>query len=169
MRTSRFDRSLAQKGAGSSATTTRDRKLEQMLVLAAEMGFVCEPVTKFRQEFLSAITKHLVHREGKNVYQSPAFNIPMFSKTAAETMFGEANKVASKGGTVGGQPFTSPSLMLPGLDSASCHGRHPLLNTMAAGRGGPTTKSAVGSRFLRNWSIQLYLFKIILPEKSILG
>ena len=101
MRTSRYDRSLAQQGTGSSTTTTRDRKLEQMLVLAAEMGFVCEPVTKFRQEFLTAINSHLVHREGMNVYQSPAFNIPMFSRAAALTnMFGEANMTSNTESTL---------------------------------------------------------------------
>ena len=68
---SRFDRSLTTRATGATTLTVRDQKIGQMLALAAETGFVCEPVTKFRQEFLKAVTNHLVHREGMNVYQSP--------------------------------------------------------------------------------------------------
>ena len=41
--------------------TKTEQKIVQMMKLAAETGFVCEPVTKFRQEFLTAINSHLVH------------------------------------------------------------------------------------------------------------
>jgi hypothetical protein len=75
--------------------TKIEQKIAHMRKLAAETGFVCEPITKFRQEFLTAINSHLVHRVGKNVYQSPAFTIPMFSREAALNIFGEANLVTN--------------------------------------------------------------------------
>ena len=93
---SRFDRRSMMPAMGTTALTERDTKIEQMMALAAETGYVCEPVTKFRHEFLTAVTSHLVHRVKMSVYQSPAFNIPMFSRTAALNMFGEANLTTNK-------------------------------------------------------------------------
>ena len=67
---SRFGRISTLPESATTTLSMRDQKIEQMLNLAREMGFVCEPVTKFRQEFLLAISKHLVHREKANVYTS---------------------------------------------------------------------------------------------------
>ena len=75
--------------------TKTEQKIAQMRKLAEETGFVCEPITKFRQEFLTAINSHLVHRVGKNVYQTPTYTIPMFSREAALKIFGEANLVTN--------------------------------------------------------------------------
>ena len=47
-----------------------------------------------------AVNSYLVHRTGKNVYQCPAFSIPMFSRTAALNMFGEMHLVTNKPGTL---------------------------------------------------------------------
>ena len=71
---SRFGRISTLPESATTTLSMRDQKIEQMLNLAREMGFVCEPVTKFRQEFLMAVNSHLVHRTGKNIYQCPAFS-----------------------------------------------------------------------------------------------
>ena len=92
---SRFCRGSKVPTDNTKTLTKTEQKIVQMMKLAAETGFVCEPVTKFRQEFLTAINSHLVHRSGKNVYQSPAFTIPMFSREAALNIFGEANLVTN--------------------------------------------------------------------------
>ena len=86
--TSRFSRGSSVPTTGTKTLTKTEQKIAQMMELAAETGFVCEPVTKYRQEFLTAISSHLIHRSGKNVYQSPAFSIPMFSREAALNIFG---------------------------------------------------------------------------------
>ena len=98
--TSRFSRGSSVPTTGTKTLTKTEQKIAQMMELAAETGFVCEPVTKYRQEFLTAISSHLIHRSGKNVYQSPAFSIPMFSREAALNNFGEANLVTNKAGTL---------------------------------------------------------------------
>ena len=71
--------------------TVREEKIAQMKTLAVECGFVCEPVTKYRHEFARAITARLAHRRGKDVYQSAAFSIPLFSMQAGVDLFGLAN------------------------------------------------------------------------------
>lgn len=71
--------------------TVYEEKVAQMVALAKECGFVCEALSKYRHEFLLAISGHLVHRSGANIYQSAGFSIPLFPMTAAKEIFGEAN------------------------------------------------------------------------------
>ena len=59
------------------------------------MDYVCEPVTKYRHEFILAINSHLVDRQGKNVYQLAAFSLPLFSRQDAMDTFGKPNLVTS--------------------------------------------------------------------------
>ena len=81
--------SLAVHNKG--AMTIREQKIAQMLSLAEECGYVCEPTTKFRHEFILSITSRMVHRQGKNIYQAAAFPVPLFPRQAAIDMFGMTN------------------------------------------------------------------------------
>ena len=87
----RYDSKALVPAPGKGILTVREQKVLQMMALAEEMGYVCEPQTKYRHEFIQSVNSHLIHREGKNVYQSAAFNLPLFARQAALSTFGLAN------------------------------------------------------------------------------
>ena len=68
--------------------TVRDKKIAQMLLLASECGYVCEPTTKYRHEFILSLASHLVHRRALAVFQSAAYSLTMFPRQAAIDMLG---------------------------------------------------------------------------------
>jgi hypothetical protein len=80
--------------AASNPPTIREEKIAQMLALAAECGYVCEPTTKHRHQFILSITSHMVHRRGLNVYQAATYPI-LFPRQAAIDIFGSENKTVS--------------------------------------------------------------------------
>ena len=63
--------------------TPRQKKIASMIALADECGFAYMAYSQFKTALSTAIVKSLVHRVGTSVYQSVAFNIPLFSRGAA--------------------------------------------------------------------------------------
>ena len=85
----KYKRKSAQATADSHLATIREEKIAQMMALATECGYICEPTTKYRHEFILAITSRLVHRIGIDVFQSAAFSLPMFPRQSAMHIFGD--------------------------------------------------------------------------------
>ena len=81
---------VASSSSKAGVMTVHEQKVEQLTTLAASLGFVCMPNTFYRQQFLHALVIRLVHRVGKNVYQAPAFSMPLFPRSAALMLFGSA-------------------------------------------------------------------------------
>ena len=59
-------------------TSSRERKLEAMLVLASELGFFCRPGELYLQDLATRLAQHLKNRVGKMVYQTVAFSMENF-------------------------------------------------------------------------------------------
>lgn len=85
----KYKRKSAQATADGHLATIREEKIAQMMALATECGYICEPTTKYRHEFILAITSRLVHRIGLDVFQSAAFSLPMFPRQSAIHIFGD--------------------------------------------------------------------------------
>ena len=91
---------VASWSSQAGVMTVHEQKVEQLTTLAASLGFVCMPNTFYRQQFLHALVIRLVHRVGKNVYQAPAFSMPLFPRSAALMLFGAANQTCCSATTV---------------------------------------------------------------------
>ena len=91
---------VASSSSKAGVLTVHEQKVEQLTTLAASLGFVCMPNTFYRQQFLHALVIRLVHRVGKNVYQAPAFSMPLFPRSAALMLLGSANQTCCTATTV---------------------------------------------------------------------
>lgn len=84
----RHSSQLILPSSGDPKKTVRERKILQMLALAEECGFICEPITKYRHELIMSVASRLVHRRGTNVFQAAAYHLTLFSMKAALKIFG---------------------------------------------------------------------------------
>ena len=64
-----------------------DPRVSQLVALAKELGYALSPLETMRKELSVSISTRLVTRVGIDVYQTAAYNIPMFSREAALQIF----------------------------------------------------------------------------------
>ena len=62
-------------------------RLRQLVSLAKELGFAVSPLETMRKELSLSISTRLVTRVGIDVYQTVAYNLPMFPRQAAIEIF----------------------------------------------------------------------------------
>lgn len=79
--------------APSQSVCARPKKSKEELLLlfklAAQFGFCCMLVHKFKTELMLSIVKRLKPRTESNVYQASAYNIIAFPLPLAENLFPE--------------------------------------------------------------------------------
>ena len=72
----------------ASKVVVREVKdVEELAALALSFGLILSPIADFKKEFALSVATRLRPREGKFVYQSAAYSLPAFSRTAAEQIF----------------------------------------------------------------------------------
>ena len=76
-------------------TSSRERKLEAMLVLASELDFFCRPGELYLQDLATRLAQHLKNRVGKMVYQTVAFSMENFPLELARQVFAMATQQSS--------------------------------------------------------------------------
>ena len=60
---------------------------DEMLAWAMEKGLALTPVKEFETEFALSIATRLRNRCGKEIYQTAGYDLPLFSRSAAEALF----------------------------------------------------------------------------------
>ena len=67
-------------------------RLSQLFTLARELGYALSPLDALRRELSFSISTRLVTRLGIDVYQTAAYNLPLFPREAALQIFPDALK-----------------------------------------------------------------------------
>ena len=70
-----------------SKIVVREPTEEELPALLAKMGLAALPLTSYKSTFVKSVTTRLTNREGKALYQSAAYNLPLFPRSAAEPLF----------------------------------------------------------------------------------
>lgn len=65
----------------------RELTEEEFLAIALQKGLVLTPISMYKKEFALSTASRLASRMGEKVYQVAAYDLPLFSRTAAEALF----------------------------------------------------------------------------------
>ena len=71
-------------------------RLSQLFTLARELGYALSPLDTLRRELSFSISTRLVTRLGIDVYQTAAYNLPLFPREAALQIFPDALKTRDR-------------------------------------------------------------------------
>ena len=135
--------------------SSRARKVEEMHVLAYELGFFCQPSDLFLQDLATRMAGHLKNRVGKMVYQTVGFSMENFPVDLARQVFAMATQQPSTSrGTTTWTAETMAQLVLvfgsifEGYHN-KCVGMSKALQTPTGGGGGADRPGKAGGRARR--------------------